>query len=288
MSFPGPNKKFNCPTDRTATTVGQNAVRAAVVIGMVLAFSACGFWRPSVIPMEQHFDSPPCAASDGNALPLLVLLPGRFMSPDEFSDQGFIRAIRQRGLAVDVLSVDAHIGYYSDRSILDRLRADIFEPARQRGVSQIWIAGISIGGFGGMLYADTYPGEATGLIVLGPYLGSTNLIDAIGAEGGLRQWRAPDVLPSLFAESSDANAELHLWRWAQRQARSPQSENSALYLGYGRDDRYAKAHRLLADALLPERVVAVDGDHDWNTWRPAWGELLDRLPLERRADCVAE
>lgn len=262
-------------------------LRVAVAAGVV-AILGCTFWRPNVVPMAQRFDAAPCAAADGRALPLLVLLPGRFMPADAFIQQGYLRAVRESGFAVDVLIVDAHIGYYSDRSILDRLRADVFEPARRRGVSDIWIAGISVGAFGAMLYADSYPGELAGLIAIGPFLGGEDTSAAIRAAGGLRQWQVPLNLPPLTVESSETETELHAWRWLRGQVRATQSgEYPPLYLAFGEGDRYRYAQRLLADALPPQQVLVVGGDHDWNAWRPAWRQLLERLPIERRAECKA-
>ena len=264
----------------------MRAIRRSAMAASVITLIGCGFWRPNVIPMAQDFYSAPCASTNDKPLPLLVLLPGRFMHPDEFIREGYLQAVRERGLALDVLIVDAHLGYYSDRSILDRLRADVFEPARQRGVTEIWVAGISIGAFGALLYADAHPGEMAGLIAIGPYLGSEKTSDAIRAANGLRQWQAPQVLPPLTTESSDTDADLHIWRWLQAQTRSPQSQNyPPLYLAFGREDRFHTAHQLLADALPPQHVVAVAGGHDWDAWRPAWRELVVQLPVERRSEC---
>lgn len=260
------------------------ARRLLIVLLSSMALLGCNFWRPAIIPMAQSFHSAPCPQSDSETRPLLVLLPGRFMHPDEFIREGYLQAVRERGLALDVLIVDAHLGYYSDRSILERLRADVFDPARQRGVTQIWVAGISIGAFGAMLYADAHPGELAGLIAIGPYLGGENTVEEIRAAGGLLQWQAPAALSPLTVESGDMDAELHLWRWLQQQARSPQ-DLPLLYVGRGRDDRFHDAQQLLADALQLQHVAIVDGGHDWDAWRPAWRELLDRLPVERRAEC---
>lgn len=44
--------------------------------------------------------------------------------------EGFVRAVRERQLGVDMVLVDAHLGYYSDRSMIDRLQSDIVAPAR--------------------------------------------------------------------------------------------------------------------------------------------------------------
>jgi hypothetical protein len=42
-----------------------------------------------------------------------------------------------------------------------------------------------------------------------------------------------------------------------------------LHLGYGRDDRFADAHRLLATQLPAAQVFDTPGGHDWPVWRAA-------------------
>ncbi len=66
--------------------------------------------------------------------------------------------------------------------------------------------------------------------------------------------------------------------WLQHHiAQSP--ARPALYLGYARQDRFAPGHRLLAQHLPPERVVAVEGGHDWDSWAILWGRMLERCPF---------
>jgi hypothetical protein len=61
---------------------------------------------------------------------LLIFLSCRYASKDEFAQQGFVREVRARRIAADVLLVDAHTGYFDNLSVLDRLEADVFAPAR--------------------------------------------------------------------------------------------------------------------------------------------------------------
>ena len=61
---------------------------------------------------------------------------------------------------------DAHVGYFRNRSFEDRLRADVMVPARARGYESIWLAGISLGGLGALLYADEHPEEVAGLLLI--------------------------------------------------------------------------------------------------------------------------
>ncbi|MDR6856188.1 serine aminopeptidase domain-containing protein [Variovorax guangxiensis] len=134
---------------------------------------------------------------------LLIILPGRGMTLRELEKEGFVSAIRSLDLAVDVLRVDAHLGYYRDRSILERLRADVIAPAQAQGYRSIWLAGISMGGVGALRYAEVHPADVQGIVVLAPYLGEPAASQAILEAGGLLRWKAP---PDPFPDDEVAGA----------------------------------------------------------------------------------
>lgn len=205
---------------------------------------------------------------------LLVLLPGMFAWPEEFIAEGFVAAVRERRLAVDIQLVDAHTGYYTDRSVIDRLRADVIEPAQSQGYRAIWLVGISIGGFGAMITAEAAPQGIAGVVALAPYLGARNVAKVIESVGGLTAWTAPTG--PLAPEDID----LRLWRWLQRQG-DPTGRPTVppLYLGYGLSDRFAYSDGVLAAALPSERVFTAPGGHDWPVWSTLWRQMLDVLPL---------
>jgi hypothetical protein len=64
--------------------------------------------REAVVPMPTRLFKNPCAAQ---ARMLLIILPGHGMTMRELNQQGFVAAVHATGLAVDVLLVDAHVGY---------------------------------------------------------------------------------------------------------------------------------------------------------------------------------
>lgn len=57
-------------------------------------------------------------------------------------------------------------------------------------------------------------------------------------------------------------AELDAWRWLQRNAGSGATE---IILGYGTDDRLARAYGPLSDSLPSSNVHTLRGGHDWRT-----------------------
>jgi len=246
------------------------ALCAAIAIG------GCGGLRSARAPLGSSLEKSSCTA---HADTLLVLLPGAYSQPDEFVREGFVRALQDSRLAVDAMLVDAHLGYYNDRTILDRLEQDVIAPARAQGYKAVWIVGISIGGFGGLLYAQTHPGALAGLVTIAPYLGERTLAADIANAGGLARWTGPLGDPP----GSDPRRpnETQLWQWLRGYAGRTAGFGARppLYLGYGVDDRFAFSHRLLAAALPADRVFTTEGGHDWPEWTRIWRRMLPTLPL---------
>jgi pimeloyl-ACP methyl ester carboxylesterase len=252
--------------------------RLVSILSLCAAFvlAGCGGLRPSRVPLDTALEKSRCTAQ---ADTLMVLLPGAYSSPDEFVREGFIEALNDNRLAVDAMRVDAHLGYYNDRSILERLEKDVMAPARASGYKAIWIVGISVGGFGGLLYAQTHPGELAGLVAIAPYLGERTLAADIANAGGLVRWTGP--LGAAPGSDPRRPNENQLWQWLRGYAGHTATfgVRPPLYLGYGTDDRFAFSHRLLAAALPQERVFTTEGGHDWPEWMRLWRRMLPTLPL---------
>ncbi len=222
---------------------------------------------------------------------LVVMLPGAFSRPPEFAEAGFPQALQDRRLAVDVLVVDSHLGYFNDRSVLRRLRDEVVLPARAQGYQRIWLLGISLGGFAALGYAVRHGADIDGVLALAPYLGPRRLWQEMEQAGGPRAWRAAglDAKPAEVREireasqASEAGDELDRDIW--RAFSGPLAASGAppglppIYLGYGLDDRFASAHRRLAELLPPERVRTTPGGHDWPAWRTLWLAWLDQGQL---------
>jgi Serine aminopeptidase, S33 len=242
--------------------------------------SACGsggrLWQPSPIKMDQTLDDRACPNTQAPVL--MVLLPGAYMTPQELQDEGFVQAVRQRKLAVDVLIADAHMGYVYDGSMLQRLHSDVIAPARAQGYQRIWFMGISLGGYVGMGYALRNPGVIEGLVLLAPYLGRRPLVQAVAAAGGPARWRQ-NAQPR---DNIDIDHEL--WMWLSDPQRHAAGALPQLHLGYGLQDRFAEGHALLASSMPVSRVSTAPGGHDWPPWRTLWAQWLDQRLLP--SQCV--
>jgi len=204
---------------------------------------------------------------DGNDRALLVMLPGATDTPEDFLRHGFVQTLRERHLPVDTILADAHMNYYLERSICERLAQDIILPAHSGQYRKIWLLGISLGGMGALLTALTHPAEIDGVILLAPYLGNRGKIAEIVRYGGLDEWQ-PDKNQPLDDEQA-----LLTWLKAYR---SDTPALPAIHLGYGKEDRYAPASELLAQRLPDHRVVAIPGGHDWETWQRLWQHFLNQ------------
>ncbi|MBH1965058.1 MAG: alpha/beta hydrolase [Comamonadaceae bacterium] len=231
--------------------------------------SACALLpRPLKTPMDSQMErADPARRSDT----LIVLLPGAYDTPRDFVEQGFVQALRERNLPVDLQLVDAHTGYYTAQQIVQRLHDEVVAPARTLGYKRIWMAGISLGGYGSLLFAREHAELIEGVFVMAPFLGRRDLPAAIHDAGGLRSWNGE--LPN--ADTHD----LALWQWLRAHA-SSSDKRLPLYLGYGDTDRFAFSHRLLAAALPPEQVFVTPGGHQWAPWLVLWQRFLDLRPWE--------
>jgi pimeloyl-ACP methyl ester carboxylesterase len=235
--------------------------KIVLLLGLAL-LAGCVRQRPVTAPIPTL--SLPGA---GHPRTLVVLLPGRRDSPEDFRRFDFPGMAAQAGADVDMVAVDAHLGYYFQRSIVDRLHDDVIAPARKK-YDRIWIAGISIGGTGAILYANQHPEDLDGIVLLAPFLGEEDVIGEVSAAGGLRGWTPP-------AEIAPDDFQRRLWAWLKTEPEIP------IYLGWGRSDSFARANGMLGQILSPERVFTAPGGHGWKAWKAIWEMFLKTGALNR-------
>ena len=92
---------------------GLWARRQFVACGLLacgpLALAACAMPRPVQVPMRQ-VEHPAQAGQRSDTA--VILLPGHGDKPEQFTKHGFVAALREAGVAADVIVADAHSGYY--------------------------------------------------------------------------------------------------------------------------------------------------------------------------------
>jgi pimeloyl-ACP methyl ester carboxylesterase len=202
-------------------------------------------------------------AQAGRTAPIRVLmLPAAYAGPADFIRHGFVHAVRDRLLEVDLVFAGFQLQEVGDGSVFRRLREEILLPACTLGCA-VWMGGISLGGYLALGYAERHPDELAGLCLFAPYLGSHLLTSEIERANGLESWR-----PGEFPEDDD---ERRVWRFI----RTLRAGSLPVHLGLGREDRFGRRHRLMAAALAPHSVDVVSGGHDWPTWRRLWDRFLD-------------
>jgi pimeloyl-ACP methyl ester carboxylesterase len=234
----------------------------ALVCKLALRFPWMVRLLPTAVPVvTQHYKCP----GPDPARTLIVFLPGIGDTAADYARYGFIEAVQRQEWLADLVVVDAHYGYYANRTILDRLHEDIFEPAKALGYQNRWVVGISLGGFGALLYASRHAADVTGVIAMAPYLGRPALVEEIAATGGIRNWR-PDTLGA-------SDYERHVWAWLKRYERA-NVQCPTLCLAYGERDTFVDAHRMLSEILPPGQVFVESGAHDWMTWQKLWRAIL--------------
>lgn len=249
------------------------ALLAALVL--LSSLTGCSLFFPT----KDHLDIVRVASScPTRADTLLVFLPGRYDAPQDLIDNGFIAALRAAGVNADVALPDLHLGYYFNRSAVDRLREDIILPAQRQGYRHIRFAGISLGGLGTLLYLQQQPGAIDGAFLIAPYLGGEAIHRDIAAAGGLARWNG--------ASPGADDFERELWLWLREHApQAGRGKEPQLYLGYGGEDRFAASNALLAAALPPERTMTTGGGHEWAPWLRVWKAMLGKGALPA---CMAQ
>lgn len=181
----------------------------------------------------------------------------------DFERNGFTAVLREAGVHVDTIAVDAHLNYYFKRTVIERLHVDVIKPAREQGYRRIVLAGISLGGLGALLYEREHPGMVDAIILLAPYLGDrARLFEQMKQAGGPSAWAAGRA-------ENVGKVDEQLWTFlGKRSAALPPT-----WLLAGRSDSLAPGHRLLATLLPPGRVKFTQGAHDWPTWRALWQDV---------------
>lgn len=243
------------------------AARTLLFLLAAMAVQSCYYLQASSRPIEQTYY--PVASGEGKtrAKDLLVMLPGIGDYPKAFQRNQFIQEMKRRQLPLDAVAVNAHIGYYSDRTLLKRLKNDVVEPALEEGYERIHFMGISLGGYGTLLYMREYPEDLTSAILMAPYLGQPNHYGYL-------------LEVTEFPEKPHADS--NLWPWLEK---LPSNQRRKIHLAYGLGDQYSEGQELLSRYLPRENTTTVAGGHNWSTWQILWPRLLirDRFFGERGA-----
>ena len=237
---------------------------------LIFLFSGCAL--PTNAPLKSLFYPRPL---DDGSRGLIVFLRGWSGSNTDFAENGFVAAVNRRRLPFAMIAPDAHRGYYIGETLVPRLKHDLIEPSKISGYSPVWLAGVSMGGLGALMYLRAHPEDIAGVCLISPFLGYPGIISEISAAGSLTAWD-----PGQFDPRKDW--ERMLWAWLKETVAAGKIR-APIYLGYGDKDSFLRAHQLLAQALPADHVRRVPGGHDPETMIQLWALFLDSPALHNNS-----
>jgi pimeloyl-ACP methyl ester carboxylesterase len=199
---------------------------------------------------------------------VVVVLPGRGDDLAGLQKQQAAQIIQHEWPDADVVLTGLTMAYYQGGVATRRLHDEVIAPLQKQGHVQVWLAGISMGGMGVLMYDRDYPGQVDGMLLLSPYLGEAEVPREIRAAGGLAAWQPGPVQPA-----GPATYTRELWRYLRQWSADP-ARTRSVWLAYGADERLRAPIELMSPQLPAGHVHMLPGHHDWTLWRVALGELL--------------
>jgi len=193
----------------------------------------------------------------------MILLPAAQSSAADLEREGFVAAVRQRELDIDLLLPEFSPDSVTDGTALQQLHNDVVLPLLADNYDTLWMMGISIGGYLAIAYEDRYPHQLDGLCLLAPYPGSRLVWGEVAASGGVESWQPGEV--------SEDDHERRVWRWLKQRYQ----KSLKVHLGYGQEDRFAKGQALMAAALHKDTIDTLPGEHHWPVWLVLWEHFLN-------------
>lgn len=208
----------------------------------------------------------------------VVFLPGRGDDLAGLQRQHAAELVQASWPDADVILAGLTMPYYTSGVANQRLHDEVIVPLlKQPGHHPIWLAGISLGGMGALLYVDQYPADIDGMLLLSPYLGDAAIRDEIRAAGGIRRWN-----PGVRQAIGPNTFQRELWRsiahWRDDPARA-----RTVWLAYGDKERFRAPIELMAALLPADHVLMLPGRHNWKLWSRTLPAVL-RSAAHDRAD----
>ena len=244
---------------RLGARLSRFSLLATVFASVITA--GCIAPRKAETPMpSQFYDS-----DDKDKQSLVVFLPGRGDDIGAYERGGFIDTLRHSRRPLDSVVVDAHLGYYIDRTLAERVYEDVLLPYRERGYERFIVVGISLGGVGALRLRTDFGELISGTVLLAPYLGGEGVLRDIRAADDVHSWRAqldPEPAP-----------DEQIWTWIEPMVDPVSQQIPSTVLAYGLDDKFRPAGELFGEMLPADKVFTRAGGHKWNTWGPLWSEI---------------
>lgn len=236
---------------------------AAIVALIAMVIVACMAPRKTEVPIPVKF----YAGGGIVHKTLVIFLPGRGDDIESYQRAGFIETLRSSTRPLDAVVVDAHLGYYNERTLVERVGEDVIRTYQDMGYENFIVVGISLGGVGALRLRFDFPELVVGTVLIAPFLGNAATVESISAAGGLQSWR------KLQHDSNDVGEEIWSWLGAMYDEQSRTIPNTII--AYGENDKFAATSNYLAGSLSKSFVFKNDGQHKWVAWSPLWSDLTN-------------
>jgi pimeloyl-ACP methyl ester carboxylesterase len=226
-----------------------------LVLALALSLSAC-FAPKAVSPMPiDTFGS-----VDGNHM--VIMFPGYGDRASTFRERDFFSVAEDHEKAFGealFVATDAHLGYYLDKSLPERIEQDVLQQFPDR--DRLTLLGVSMGGMGASLIASMHTEKVDRVILFAPYLGGKRFLKRI----------RNDDFETRKRDSLRVQGLLKAWRFLVKDAAETGAEVVVLY---GESDRLSDGIELLAAKAPHVRMISREGGHGWATWTPLWNTYL--------------
>ncbi len=238
-------------------------IHRGVILGQLAFITACAAGGDVTKPIPTQFIAAPQKAQR-----VVVMLPGRGDDLGGLQKRDTAQIIQQQWPDADVVLTGLTMPFYTTGVAARRLHDEVISTLKKHGYRSIWLAGISLGGMGVILYDHDYPGEVDGLLLLSPYLGKDDAQKEIRDAGGLAAWNPGPPMPvgpDTFTRE--------LWRSLKQWSDNP-SRRQSVWLAYGADEPFRKPIEMMSPELPAGHVLMLPGHHNWKLWKPALHDLL--------------
>lgn len=203
---------------------------------------------------------------------MVIVLPGRGDTLEDLEQSGIASVIQQRMPDTDVLLVELTLPYYIEGRAPQRLHEQIVRAAKKGGYREIYLAGASMGGMGVLAYEREYPNQMSGLILMAPNMGDSDLIEEIKAAGGVARWNAGPIPEQITSDNVTREQWRQVQSWINNRERSRQ-----VWLICGKSDRFHAAAPFIAQILPPGHYVEPAGGHAWAVWTDGAKEVFTKI-----------
>ena len=195
---------------------------------------------------------------------LIIFFPGLYDTAEKFKDEAFFSIARKEGIKADMVSANVNIFHLLKDMMIKRIEADIFKNAKDAGYKNIWLVGVSLGGLNSLLFYSKYEKDICGVVTLAPYVANTPLIEDLKNAKEIENWKPAITEDKLVLETKLQ----YLWLWLKKQKIA--NNLGQIYLGYGKQDRFAEAIELFENILDKKTIVKIEGAHNWDTGQKIW------------------